>query len=278
MGPVTVAFNHTRLRAIEAFAATLDACFGDESVTEEAFHRLWMDRLALDRTIISDGWYQPPPRGAVVLAATAHDPGRISFSTLRDQEYWPAARSIRWRDGLLYVYCSPVSRREGLPGDFAVTLYFGQDPRLRQHFMAAHRAVSQLLQSIQHNETPAALFSRSQVMFARYHLRNTVMSVSDTTPLNLGHTFPSIEPAQLADHLSDDQRELMRNERLFLNEQSEWVLEEGVQFTIEPQLRSTETPDLPQVAFHYLLRTKGATVELQADVDDILGRYGLLSR
>lgn len=274
---VTTPFNQTRLKAIETFGATLKECFGNESITEKMFCDLWMDRLTKDSYIIADGWYDPPPRGAAVLSATANDRSRISFSTLRTPEYWPSSRLIRWNDGLLYVYCSPISKLDGVPGDFAVTLYFGQNADIRLHFLTAHRAVGELLESIKPEQTSIAIFNNSQAIFEKHQLQNTVISISDTTPLDLGHTFPRVDPNELSHQMTDDQKNSIRRGRLFLNATSEWQLTEDLQFTIEPQLRSINHSELPQITFHYLARKKNGSIELQNDVEKLLGEYDLLS-
>ncbi|MBZ5503863.1 MAG: hypothetical protein LAO78_00115 [Acidobacteriia bacterium] len=274
---VTTPFNKTRLKAIETFNATLKECFGNEFITEKMFCDLWMDRLTKDSYVIADGWYDPPPRGTAVLSATANDCSRISFSTLRTPEYWPSDRLIRWNDGLLYVYCSPVSKLDGVPGDFAVTLYFGRNLGIRQHFLTAHRAVRKLLESIEPEQTSITIFTNSQAIFEQYRLQNTVISISDTTPLDLGHTFPRVNPPKLSDHLTEDQRNSIRRGRLFLNGNSEWHIAEDLQFTIEPQLRCVNHSELPQVTFHYLARKNNGSIELQDDVEKLLGAYDLLS-
>ncbi len=270
-------FNLTRLNAIQSFTEILEEFFGKEDITEKQFCNTWMDRLSENPTIIADGWYQPPPRGATVLTATSQDPGRISFSTLREKIYQPSEKSINWKEGLLFVYCSPISIQEKIPGDFALTLYFGKDQRLRKHFLESHRAVQELLLDIHSSDSPNSIFSKSQAIFEKYELQNSVISITDSTPLDLGHTFPSLTAGKLEKNLTEEQCNQIRNGRCFLNGHSEWDMREGLQFTIEPQLRNRSDHFLPQVTFHYLLRKSQEKIEIQTDIDKILQKYGLLS-
>jgi hypothetical protein len=113
--------------------------------------------LAEHKGVSVNGWYDPPPGGFAVLAGLP----RISFSTLRDERNWLGSEIIDWDEGALYAYCSVMNVADGMPGDFAITLYFGSDPAIRAHFLAAYRATREVLAVARAATSSRALFRRS---------------------------------------------------------------------------------------------------------------------
>jgi hypothetical protein len=233
--------------------------------------RSWCEALGAHEAASVNGWYDPPPQGIAVLSGLS----RISFETLRNETSWPGEHVIDWETGALYGYCSPVNMSDGMPGDFAITLYFGTDPRIRTHFRAAYRATREVLAMACKESSSRALFLRSGEIFRATGLRNCVVSYTDTTPLDLGHTFPVPKEFGLdgARRLDAEARDAIRRSRKFLNDDSDWDLRANGQFTIEPQLISTTDHTLPQVTFHYVLDPETGSVLDEPDA--ILAEFGL---
>jgi hypothetical protein len=226
--------------------------------------------------LIASGWYDPPPNGIAVLFGKPEMNSRISFRTLRDEVSWPDRYSFaNWRDGLMYAYCSAVHRNTGLPADLAVTLYFGKDERIRQHFHNTFSSISKVLDSISPVETSQRLFRRAEEIFAAFRVANSVVSITDRVALDLGHSFPKLDLAAHGDNLSIEQKNSIRHRRMFINAVSDWSFSDAGQFTVEPQLVSLDDKMLPQITYHYLLITEGNNLRIVRDVDQLLHRFDL---
>lgn len=265
--------NPARCQAASAFTEVIGRLHGQSGISEQMLARAWAEMMSADLAVSANGWYDPPPNGIAVLSGLS----RISFETLRNEASWPGGDAIDWDTGALYAYCSPVSTSDGMPGDFAITLYFGADQAIRSHFLAAHRAAREVLAVACEESSSRALFRRSGEIFQAAGLRNCVVSYTDTTPLDLGHTFPV--PARCAldsqRRLDAEMRDAIRKSRKFLNDDSDWDLRASGQFTVEPQLVSTADPSLPQVTFHYVVDPESGTV--LDEPDSILAEFGLTS-
>lgn len=262
--------NHARSVAIRALDATLRALRGRD-VTELDVKNEWLARMTENSSIVADGWYDPPPSGITVLAADSSDPHRISFETLRKQQWWPSSRQVVWEDALLYFYCSPVDRTSGVIGDLAVTLYFGRDPALRQHLTRAREALRAVVSLLGIIDRSRDLFRAAEREFAERGFRNAVVSYTDVTPLDLGHSVTSAPPYQFEPG-TDEWKNHLRTTRLFINDVSDWPLTSVDQFTVEPQLVSRSDDRLPQVT-HHVLCAKRAGVHASSDIWQLIEEF-----
>ncbi|MGW7597074.1 hypothetical protein [Streptomyces antimycoticus] len=265
--------NLPRKVAADAFREVLKRFQGKGEVSEQNLAQAWSEGMSVSDHLSVNGWYDPPPGGIAVLTGL----DRISFNSLRDRSNWPSDHTVDWSTGALYAYCSPASVVNGMPGDFAITLYFGSDQAIRSHFLIAHEATREVLKVARGESSSRALFRRSNEIFESVGLRNCVISYTDTTPLDLGHTYPVLD-----DFVLDGNRKLtpeacdgIRQARRFLNNDSDWDLRSCGQFTIEPQLVSEENPELPQVTFHYVIDP--STGMVLDEPDAILEDFGLRS-
>jgi hypothetical protein len=213
-----------RRASVRAFGATIDSARGGASHTEITFREKLLAELSAEKHVIAEGWYVPPPHGIAVISDTARDPQRISVSSLRYEEYWPSTRPIDFRSDLLYTYCSPISRLDSLPGDFAITLYFGPEPRIIAHIERCLLAVGEVLAFINSSMSSRELYRSSRKIFDRYELRNEVLSLTDKVPNDLGHSLPRCDDTT-GRALSGEQRDRIRSARRFLNDSTEWRLD-----------------------------------------------------
>jgi hypothetical protein len=163
-------------------------------------------------------------------------------------------------------------------GDFAITLYLGSDERLQGHFRRCHRATREVLAVCSPRTTARDLFASSQEIFSAHGLENSVVSKTDSTSLDLGHSFARLHGESKPD--PDDRvlgqaaaNELSRGRR-FISPEHTWSLGSVPQFTIEPQLRSATDSSLPQIAFHYVI-APGEDGTVLAECDELFERYGL---
>jgi len=242
--------NVARRLAAETFVSTLESCRDRIGVTEREFSEMWLARMR-ETGQLTDGWYDPPPRGVAVLSGLS----RISFDSLRPDVNWPGQATIDWDNGCLYAYCSPVSKETFALGDFAITLYFGSDERMRAHFSRTYQAVRDVLNAALSERSSRALFQQSIAIFARYNLRNCAAGVIASTPPNLGHTLPSAGGirAGASQLLPPQTMSEVRRARRFVSSEDDWDCSNFGQYTVEPQLVNISDETLPQVSYHYII-------------------------
>lgn len=271
MRPLTVEPNLARRAATETFRETLRRLKRRSQVTERDFANEWLAAMSSVDGVSMNGWYNPPPDGVAVLTGIP----RINFTSLRDEENWPSTRTIDWENGALYAYCSPVNTASGMPGDFAITLYFGDNKHIRQHFHRTYQAVHEILTGIPSKASSGELFRHSTDIFDRWNLRNCVISYTDTVFLDLGHTFPALSTFDtLTRKLEPAEQDFIRRGRKFINNESDWPLNSHGQFTVEPQLIDVGDAELPQVTYHYVVTPDSFGV--LDDQDTILTDFGLV--
>ena len=64
---------------------------------------------------------------------------------------------------------------------------------------------------------------------------------------------------------------------MFINKNSKWNFTKELQFTIEPQLISTENPELPQISQHYLVKRSKNEFIICQDIDYLLRKFTIHS-
>ncbi|MCI8760219.1 MAG: hypothetical protein HFJ34_03755 [Clostridia bacterium] len=77
--------------------------------------------------------------------------------------------------------------------------------------------------------------------------------------------------------LTQIEKQEISQARKFINEDSKWEFTEEMQFTIEPQLISTEDFNLPQISQHYLVKKEKDRFIVCTDIDKILEEYQLIN-
>jgi hypothetical protein len=267
-----VSLSHGRKAAVQAFDQTLSSVHDEQNLSEVQFRDIWLAGLRAAPQLCASGWYEPPPYGMAVISGKASSDSRVSFSSLRQPDFWPTDKSIGFERDALYCYCSPISRVDLYPGDFAITLYFGDDPRVLHHFKNTIEAVKSLLSSIKATLNSAQLFEHSELTFGKFGLRNDVVSVTDIALKDLGHSMPRAEHST-STLLSADEKERIRKGRRFINGIDTWNLLGEKYFTIEPQLRSIEDPKLPQISFHFQCLFQKHRFMFSTDVFSLYRKY-----
>ena len=264
-------FNSARQKATCCLEKTLDELYGKSGISEKIFAGHWLERMSEEESLFEQGWYCPPPYGIAVLSDE-----RLNFDSLRNEEYWPSNRQIDWQSGFLYAYCSPVDRKTGYIGDMSVTLYFGKDERIREHFCNCRGAAQDIFEHLKETKGPAELYDYSLKVFESRGLRSNVISRTDSMPSNLGHSFTHLKDPSVAARLGSEEIKELSSSRNFLNENAGWQFETGGQFTVEPQLLSLADPSFPKVTHHFVVRKTDEGFIVCNDIDGLLNKYHLI--
>ncbi|MBR4471638.1 MAG: M24 family metallopeptidase [Erysipelotrichaceae bacterium] len=264
-------FNKARQKAVMALQETIDEFYGKKGITEKAFAQRWLDKMSEKGEIFGKGWYCPPPYGMAVLSGK-----RLNFDSLRNEEFWSNDTLIDWEDGLLYAYCSPVEKSDGYIGDMSITLYFGKDEKIREHFRNCRKAAQDIFEYLNVAEDPDELYAYSLKAFKNRGLRSNVISRTDPKPSNLGHTFTHLNEGREKEELNQEMINHLSSSRKFLNGSSGLSFEEGMQFTVEPQLISLTDESLPKVTHHFVVKKKDDDFIVCNDIDSLLNRFDLI--
>ena len=263
-------FNSARQKATSALQETLKEFYGKEEISERIFAQRWLERLSEKKDVYAKGWYSPPPYGTAVLSGD-----RLNFDSLRNEKFWPSERIIDWRDGFLYAYCSPVDKISGYMGDMSVTLYFGKDEKIKEHFRNCRVAAEDIFDHLEDSEGPGELFRYSQEIFRSRGLLSNVISRTDSLPSNLGHTFAHLEEIADKAELTKEEIDHLSSSRHFLNQGADFVFEEGLQFTVEPQLLSLNDASFPKVTHHFVVKKREDGFIVCNDIDELLEEFEL---
>ncbi|MBR2671329.1 MAG: hypothetical protein IKE27_03940 [Oscillospiraceae bacterium] len=262
-------FNPARQKAHMALKKSLSELCGKDGVTEIAFKRQWLKNMESLGGIFADGWYCPPPLGIAVLFGD-----RVTFDSLRNEYNWSNDTVMDWNRDMFYAYASPVDKETGTIGDTSVTIYFGENRKILDHIKNCHDAVMDVFENLEKVSKGRELFRMSQEIFEKHGLKSDVISRTDNMPVNLGHTFPSLDGASEKESLSDEDKLIISKARKFVNDTGEWEFTDGLQFTVEPQLLSLEDPEMPQITQHYVVMANRDGFTVCNDIDEILKAYG----
>ena len=266
-------FNIARSIAFSSFSYTLHTLLGRPNITEKSFATAWFEEMNLSTKIVADGWYNPPPRGIAVLSGDSIKPCRISYDSLRNDEFWPGNNVINWSRDLFYCYCSPVSIDDGVPGDFSVTLYFGDEPRIKQHIKRTLNVTHEILSSVKSLNSNDIHQTAIEIIQAN-RMIGCGLSSTDPAKTNFGHTLPNIGQIK-TDKLSKSDIELISQSRKFINGLSSWTIHKNWQATFEPQLKSADDSSLPQISYHYILKNIDNKLYICDDVNSLISEFGL---
>ncbi|MBQ8994843.1 MAG: hypothetical protein IJ091_03425 [Oscillospiraceae bacterium] len=261
-------FNTARQKAFTSLDKTLSQLYGNTEITEMSFRDVWLSNMEKEGDIIPDGWYCPPPRGTAVLGNE-----RVKFDSLRNDYNWSGETRIDWK-GVLYAYASPVDLTDGRIGDISVTLYFGEDQKVVDHIRNCFEATVEVFERLGEASCAGDVFWISQEIFRNHQLKSLVISRTDDMPINLGHTFPALSVLPKEKVLSEQERMEISTSRKFLNGSADWNFEDGLQFTVEPQLVSMVDESLPKITQHYLVKAAENDFIVCNDIDSLLKKYG----
>lgn len=263
MNPV----NLGRAYVSNALSSVVKTYFGRTSVSEIELRNAWLEEIGSVPYLTTNGWYDPPMTGAVILACSSSDVRRTHFRSFRDRDFCSSDRAIDWSDGIIIAYASNVDRVTGIPADFATTAYFGSNPGIRRHLTRCFTACREALAGINVEWNANELYAHVHTTMLKHELDGKTWSTTDNG-YNYGHTLPSLVPSGsttdiiMSRELATDLAVEMRNARRFLSESASWKIADGEQFTIEPQCISPKNHSLPKVMIHYVAMAKHDTLSI----------------
>ncbi|MBI4097526.1 MAG: M24 family metallopeptidase [Candidatus Levybacteria bacterium] len=250
--------KETRKSAADSLFKTLKKVLKTKQpISEVEFRDLWLLEMRKNKSIFPDGWYIPPPHGIIVLFATDENVGRLDFKSLRKEKNYPRKDVfLNRKKGLVFLYAGPINRR-GIIGDMEMTLYFGSNKEIINYLKLYYRLIKQIIDFAETGLTFGTVFEYSEKLFAKHRFVNAIVSRTDPTSKNIGHTIPFIidemtleEKSILQNEKWDELCRMVSNRRVFLNAKEEVKIIPNMAFTIEPGIKMKNRADMPFIAFH----------------------------
>lgn len=252
----------TRRIASEALAETLRAGLG---ASEAALAEAWV--AAMHTAGVPWFWYTPPPDGTSVLSGSELE--RLALTSFRPPSAWPSDRATT-EIAPLTCYTSPVSK-DGLIGDFGLTLYAGPDPAIRAHIAQVAELVAGVTDAAEVGINFCDLYAHAERCWVAAGLTNDIASTTDRAGTNIGHTIPFFGEDRRHVPKGGDAARTLSEARSFVSAVSTEVLGETCAFTIEPRLGA---PGLPVSWFHVVVVFVEGTKHVVTEFTPVLDALG----
>lgn len=252
-------------------------------ISEVMLRDAWLFELRKHSKIFPDGWYIPPPHGLGVLFGTEKNVGRLYFKSLRKEKNYPRKDVfLNKKNGLVFLYAGPINR-DGIIGDMEMTLYFGSNKKIIDYLKLYYRLIKQIIDFAETGLTFRAVFEYSEKLFAKHRFVNAIVSMTDPTSKNIGHTIPFVvdeitleEKNILKNKKWSELCKLVSNKRVFLNAKEKIEIIPNMAFTIEPGVKMRDREDMPFIAFHTtVLIHENGEKELLTNFDKIFKLVGM---
>lgn len=267
------------------FASLQKALSSSKPFSEAEFARVWLENLRMHQDIFSDGWYIPPPHGIGVLFGEVDRDSRQNYKSLRPQEMWPNDQILLGdKNEMLYFYCSPVDRKSGIIGDFGLSIYLGNDKKVKQHLKVYFVINRKIFDFIKVGMSFSQVYDFAETVFKDYGVSNKVTSITDPSGKpDIGHTAPGLlegfTPDEIATLESNNWQSvstMISKKRKFVNPVEEASYEKGMAVTLEPRLVIANDAGIPMASFHTIVLIKeDGSKELLTNFEEIFKLVGM---
>ena len=260
--------KQTRTVAIKALEITLSQVLKTKKqISEVGFRDLWLKELRKNFAVFADGWYIPPPHGISVLFGTDENIQRVNTTSIRPPEFWPKDDAfLDFHKGIIFLYASPVDKKSGIIGDFGLTMYLGSNTKIKKHLQKCWQINHEIFGIAQEGMKFCELYVHTQKILAAHNLVNDLLSPSDPTGTNMGHTIPASyedwqENEKVILHNAEKNWpavcDMISHKRKFVNSVETQTIQAGMALTIEPRPFDLNDPIIPRVYFHTIALFKG---------------------
>ena len=125
--------QETRRLASEAFLKVIKPLW-QTRFSEKQLKDIWLAELRKNENLFPSGWYVPPLEGIGILIGSDEEPERLNHDSLRPPKNHPQSNiDFDPETGLIYVYASPVDKQTGVIGDWGMTVYAGNNAKIKAH-------------------------------------------------------------------------------------------------------------------------------------------------
>lgn len=273
-----------REKAIEALIETLSQLEIGVSSEKDAQELLSENLRKRD---VHDYWYPageegPDKQSQFGILCIFFDPDSEATMTYTSGREMQVRENTKWQ-GLGYFYASPFATYEqdglvhGAWGDMGLTVYTGDDPKIRKAFRSEHELVNKLLDHVkEHPEiTTADLYGRYVVLCEEYGVTNTVKTktglATGQSSTNIGHSFPNVgvKPGD-----ADGLKKLMSDQRKFVDDTDPISLEGNI-WTLESRDLFPGFEDIGNLSFHMVYAVRDKKFIALLGYDELFKRIGM---
>lgn len=273
------AIGRTRSIAAEALKSALTGIY--PRLSESTICERWQTALTSHSTLLPQGWYLPPPGGVSVLIGRPPYYTRINYVSLRDRSSWPNHESRFQSESLIYLYASPVDRTTAMIGDFAITIYSGNDRAIKDHIATCFQITAYIADYAAVGMEMRELYSYADHLIRSSGLVNSAQSTTDVSGrINIGHTVPwsytGYDPKIWSAIQNGDGREvagLISRARVFLTAEQTLRITDDIAFTVEPQMMALHQP---KVSFHVIVAFHDGLKQIFANYIELLADCNMI--
>ena len=159
----------------------------------------------------------------------------------------------------MFLYFSPVDKKSGIIGDFGMSIYVGNNQKIKNHLKLCWELDKQIFHFAEVGMTLSEITHFTNKLYLKYGLTNTIVSASDPTGTNVGHTIPvsyedwNKEELQILKNSTTNWQavsDMISKKRKFENTQETFKIKQGMAITIEPRPSVLNDPTIPIVFFY----------------------------
>lgn len=275
-----------KIAADSLYVALKELLETKKEISEVILRNSWLSEMRKYENIFSDGWYIPPPHGIGVLFGSIDRKSRQNYKSLRPAKNWPQEGIfLDKKNEMAYVYASPVDRKTGIIGDMGMSLYFGNNKRIKDHLKLCLQLDKEIFEFVQVKKSYADIYRFAIKLFEKFGLSNQVTSITDPASVNIGHTIPSsyedwtadeFHVLEMSEDMGNPTQNLISKKRKFINSAETLEIRPGMAFTIEPRPTVNSNPEIPMASYHttVVIHTDGKK-ELLTYFDSIFKLIGM---
>lgn len=241
--------------------------------------------LASDNTLLSPGWYTPPPNGIGMLFGSPKDNyKRLFFRTLRDQEFWPSSKYCLDKETVGIIYVSPVTSK-GVLADWGCTFYSGDNVKVQNHLVNCLDTVEKLAEYAQVGKKFSDISIFAEDLFKKQRIASNFIIVTtkkDTKGINCGHDAPFShqEPTNSEFKILNSKdvnkiNNLISQKRLFIGSDEDYIIPKTIAFTAELRMQSMDDPLSPNVFFHLIVSFDNGIKKISANYNSFFKAMGM---
>jgi peptidase M24-like protein len=257
----------------------------DKPISEVTLRDAWLKEMQKNKTIFLEGWYEPPPHGIIVLFGTENEVERINFISVRPKEKWPRNDIFfNKKNGIAYLYASPVDKNSGIIGDFAITLYFGKKKDIINLLKHCLEADKHIFEEARIGMQLGEIAGISRKILKRYGMQNESLAITDKGENVLGHTIPDDftkwterEKTIIKKNNWQEIKDIISKKRINVKDNETYIITDNCAITIEPRPKMVNKPELPKsLSYHTIaLFKQDGTKELLTDFDKLFTLTGM---
>lgn len=227
----------------------------DKPISEVMLRDAWHEEMRKNRNIFPDGWYTPPPHGMIVLFADEKNVERFDYKNARWESSW--ARNdlfMNRKNGIIFCYASPVDKKSGIIGDFGITLYFGNNPEVKELLKFCLKIDKDTFDFAKIGMKISDITHFAETYMKKHKMSNDIVALNDKAGVNIGHSIPMAfeilskkEEKILSNGINDwtATKDMIAKKRYYVNNIEARTIKPGTAFTIEPRPRVISKPYLP---------------------------------